>query len=95
VAEQGTRRGDLRQLRPEVVVGSRNEAGFRPQALRGTHRRGVRPIGARRERHIPPLIYQRLTLGIVVSLTTDIPLAPEVGAVLGGLIGWLSGRDRA
>jgi hypothetical protein len=36
-----------------------------------------------------------LTLGIVVSLTTDIPLAPEVGAVLGGLIGWLSGRDRA
>ena len=36
-----------------------------------------------------------LTLGIVVTLTTDVPLAPEVGAVLGGLIGWLSGRDRA
>jgi hypothetical protein len=39
-----------------------------------------------------------LALGIVVSLTTDIPLAPEVGgfegfthgAVLGGLVGWLS-----
>jgi hypothetical protein len=26
-----------------------------------------------------------LALGIVVSLTTDVPLAPEVGAVLGGL----------
>jgi hypothetical protein len=36
-----------------------------------------------------------LALGIVVSVTTDVPLAPEVGAVLGGLIGWLSRRDRA
>jgi hypothetical protein len=35
-----------------------------------------------------------LAVGIVVSLTTDVPLAPEVGAVLGGLVGWLSGRDR-
>ena len=34
-------------------------------------------------------------LGIVVSVITDVPLAPEVGAVLGGLIGWLSRRDRA
>jgi hypothetical protein len=36
-----------------------------------------------------------LALGIVVSVTTDVPLAPEFGAVLGGLIGWLSRRNRA
>jgi hypothetical protein len=36
-----------------------------------------------------------LALGIVISLTTDVPLAPEVGLVLGGLVGWLSRRDRA
>ena len=35
-----------------------------------------------------------LALGIVISLTTDIPLAPEVGLVLGALGGWLSGRNR-
>src|SRR4029079_13016068 len=34
-----------------------------------------------------------LALGILVSVTTDLPLAPEVGAVLGGLIGWLSRRN--
>ena len=31
-------------------------------------------------------------LGIVVALTTDLPVAPEVGLLLGGLGGWLSGR---
>jgi hypothetical protein len=36
-----------------------------------------------------------LALGIVVSVTTDVPLAPEAGAVLGGLIAWLSRRNRA
>ena len=30
-----------------------------------------------------------LALGIVVGLTTDVPLAPEVGLVLGALGGWL------
>jgi hypothetical protein len=35
-----------------------------------------------------------LALGIVVSVTTDVPLAPEAGLVLGGLIGWLVRRDR-
>jgi hypothetical protein len=34
-----------------------------------------------------------LALGIVVSLTTELPLAPEVGLILGGLGGWLSRRD--
>ena len=29
-------------------------------------------------------------LGIVVSMTTDVPLAPEAGLLLGGLIGWFS-----
>jgi len=35
-----------------------------------------------------------LALGIVVSVTTDLPLAPEVGLVLGALAGWLSRRNR-
>jgi len=35
-----------------------------------------------------------LALGTVVSVTTDLPLAPEVGVVLGALVGWLSRRDR-
>jgi hypothetical protein len=36
-----------------------------------------------------------LALGILVSVTTDVPFAPEAGVVLGALIGWLSRRDRA
>jgi hypothetical protein len=36
-----------------------------------------------------------LALGVLVSVTTDVPLAPEAGVVLGGLIGWLSRRGRA
>jgi hypothetical protein len=27
-------------------------------------------------------------LGILVSLTTDVPLAPEAGVILGALVGW-------
>jgi hypothetical protein len=34
-----------------------------------------------------------LALGIVISLISDVPLAPEVGLVLGVLAGWLSSRD--
>ena len=33
-----------------------------------------------------------LALGIVVSLTTDVPFAPETGVALGALLGWLSRR---
>jgi hypothetical protein len=33
-----------------------------------------------------------LALGIVVSVTTDVPFAPEAGLVLGGLLGWFSRR---
>jgi hypothetical protein len=36
-----------------------------------------------------------LALGIVVSVTTDVPLAPEAGLVLGALLGWLSRRGAA
>jgi len=33
-------------------------------------------------------------LGILVSIATDIPLAPEAGLVLGALAGWLTRRLR-
>jgi hypothetical protein len=36
-----------------------------------------------------------LALGILVSATTDLPLAPEVGLLLGVLIAWLSRRELA
>jgi hypothetical protein len=36
-----------------------------------------------------------LALGIAVSLTTDVPFAPEAGLVLGALLGWLSRRAGA
>jgi hypothetical protein len=36
-----------------------------------------------------------LALGIIVSVTTDLPLAPEAGLVFGGVVGWLSRRDLA
>jgi hypothetical protein len=35
-----------------------------------------------------------VALGILVSATTDIPFAPEIGLVLGALAGWLSRRGR-
>jgi hypothetical protein len=35
-----------------------------------------------------------LALGIIVSVSTDVPFAPEVGLVLGALVGWLSRRKR-
>ena len=34
-----------------------------------------------------------LGLGILVSVITEVPLAPEIGLALGALAGWLSGRD--
>jgi hypothetical protein len=36
-----------------------------------------------------------LVLGILVSVTTDVPLAPEAGVVLGAFVGWLSRRTGA
>ena len=36
-----------------------------------------------------------LALGILVSVSTDIPLAPEAGVLLGGIAGWLTGRETA
>jgi len=33
-----------------------------------------------------------LALGIVVSVITDVPFAPEAGLVLGALVGWFSRR---
>jgi hypothetical protein len=36
-----------------------------------------------------------LALGILISLTTDVPLAPEAGLVFGAVVAWLLRRDRA
>ena len=36
-----------------------------------------------------------LVLGILVSLTTDVPFALEGGLILGALVAWLLRRDRA
>jgi hypothetical protein len=33
-----------------------------------------------------------LALGLLVSVTTDVPLAPEGGLLLGALVGWLMRR---
>jgi hypothetical protein len=33
-----------------------------------------------------------VALGILVSATTDLPLAPEAGLLLGALVGWLTRR---
>ena len=33
-----------------------------------------------------------VVLGILVSVTTDVPVAPEAGLALGALVGWLSRR---
>jgi hypothetical protein len=35
-----------------------------------------------------------LALGILISVATGVPLMPELGLVLGALVGWLSRRDR-
>jgi hypothetical protein len=35
-----------------------------------------------------------LVLGVLVSLATDVPLAPEAGLVIGLLVGWFSRRMR-
>jgi hypothetical protein len=35
-----------------------------------------------------------LVLGILVAVTTDVPLAPEAGLLLGAALGWLWRRDR-
>jgi hypothetical protein len=34
-----------------------------------------------------------LAVGILVGVTTDVPLAPEAGLVLGALIAWLARRE--
>jgi hypothetical protein len=36
-----------------------------------------------------------LALGIVVSVISDVPLAPEAGLVLGALLGWFARREQA
>jgi hypothetical protein len=35
-----------------------------------------------------------LALGILVSVTTELQLAPEIGLALGAIVGWLSRRRR-
>jgi hypothetical protein len=36
-----------------------------------------------------------LVLGVMISVTTDVPLAPEAGLLLGAVVGWFARRDRA
>jgi hypothetical protein len=36
-----------------------------------------------------------LALGIAVSVTTELPFAPEAGLILGAPLGWLSHGKRA
>jgi hypothetical protein len=36
-----------------------------------------------------------LAIDILVSVTTDVPLAPEIGLLLGALAAWLLRRERA
>lgn len=36
-----------------------------------------------------------LVIGILVSVATDVPLAPEAGLVLGALVGWLLRRRQS
>ena len=36
-----------------------------------------------------------LALGILVSVTTEIPFPPEAGLVVGALLAWLARRKRA
>jgi hypothetical protein len=33
-----------------------------------------------------------VVLGVLLSVTTDVPLAPEAGLILGALVGWLFRR---
>jgi hypothetical protein len=35
-----------------------------------------------------------LVIGILVSVASGVPLAPEAGLVLGALVGWLLGRKQ-
>jgi hypothetical protein len=35
-----------------------------------------------------------LVLGILVSVTAGVPFAPEVGLLLGGLVGWFAAAGR-
>jgi len=34
-----------------------------------------------------------LAVGILVAVITDVPLAPEVGLIVGGALGWASRRE--
>jgi hypothetical protein len=57
------------------------------------------PVGASRNRgriwYVVVGAVVGVALGILVSVTTDVPFAPEAGLVLGGLLGWLVRRDGA
>ena len=35
-----------------------------------------------------------VALGILVSVTTDVPFAPEIGLLLGALVAWFSATGR-
>jgi uncharacterized membrane protein YbjE (DUF340 family) len=35
-----------------------------------------------------------VAVGILISVTTDVPLAPEAGLLIGALVGWFSASAR-
>jgi hypothetical protein len=63
--------------------------GFAWNAVAGVYRVGALSTGAA----IGIGAVAGFVLGILVSVTTDLPLAPEVGLVLGALSGWLFHRE--
>ncbi len=74
-------------------LGSPRGGERRPPHPRGARIRAARPLTRMsRGAAIALGAVIGLALGIVVSVATDVPLAPEAGLVLGALLGWLSQR---
>ena len=82
------------------VVSDSSTTGATPQPPSGRLDGGVSPdvsstsMSAARGTWFLPVVGAviGLALGILVSMTTDVPFVPEAGLLLGALAGWLSRR---